>query len=133
MTATGAFSIDVVSIFCRDHEALAAFYAAVMGFEEVAAVRSPIFTGLDAGGATLGFHHDDAYDLLDLGDHRAPTGTSVHITFAVGSDDEVGTAVGAILAAGGAVLRPPYDSYYDARQNVAADPEGNVFRVTHQR
>jgi catechol 2,3-dioxygenase-like lactoylglutathione lyase family enzyme len=128
-----AFSIDVVSVFCRDHEALAAFYMSVMGFEEVAAVRSPIFIGLDAGGATLGFHHDDAYDLLDLADRRSPTGTSVHITFAVGSDEEVEAAVDVISTAGGSILKPPYDSYYDARQIVAADPEGNVFRVTHQR
>ena len=26
-----------------------------------------------------------------------------------------------------------FDTYYDARQIVVADPEGNVFRVTYQR
>jgi catechol 2,3-dioxygenase-like lactoylglutathione lyase family enzyme len=128
-----AFSIDVVSIFCQDHEALAAFYSEVMGFPEITVLRSPIFIGLDAGGATLGFHHDDAYDLLDLADRRSPAGTAVHITFSVASDDEVEAAVGTILAAGGTLLKAPYDSYYNARQIVAADPEDNVFRVTHQR
>ena len=58
MTAVRAIGV-LVSIFCRDRPALAAFYTSAFGFPEVDAVESPIFTALDAGRFVLGFHADE--------------------------------------------------------------------------
>ena len=74
-------SINLISIFCADHQRLAAWYQTTFGFPEVVALRSDLFTALSVGPIALGFHHDDAYDLLDLADRRAPIGTRVHCTF----------------------------------------------------
>ena len=125
-SGTGA----LVSIFCRDHRALAAFYAEAFGFGPVDAVESPIFTALDAGRFVLGFHADEAYDLLGLADQRDQPGNRVHITFDVGSFDDVDTAAPAIAAAGATLVQGPFTTYYDARQVVFTDPEGNVFRIS---
>ena len=37
------------------------------------------------------------------------------------------------VAAGARLIKPPYDTYYNARQCMLADPEGNVFRINHAR
>jgi len=135
----------LVSIFCRDHRALAAFYAEAFGFGPVDAVESPIFTALDAGRFVLGFHAEEAYDLLGLADQRdrrdqldepgqpveaGQAGNRVHITFDVGSFDDVDEAAPAIAAAGATLVQGPFTTYYDARQVVFTDPEGNVFRIS---
>ena len=120
----------LVSLFCRDHRALAAFYAEAFGFGPVDAVESPIFTALDAGRFVLGFHADEAYDLLGLADQRDQAGNRVHITFDVGSFDDVDAAAPAMVAAGATLVQGPFTTYYDARQVVLTDPEGNVFRIS---
>ena len=127
----------LVSIFCRDHQTLAAFYAEAFWFGPVDAVESPIFTALDAGRFVLGFHAaEEAYDLLGLADHRdrrdepGQAGNRVHITFDVGSFDDVDEAAPAIAAAGATLVQGPFTTYYDARQVVFTDPEGNVFRIS---
>jgi len=119
----------LVSLFCRDHRALAAFYAEAFGFGPVDAVESPIFTALDAGRFVLGFHADEAYDLLGLADQRDQAGNRVHITFDVGSFDDVDAAAPAMVAAGATLVQGPFTTY-DARQVVLTDPEGNVFRIS---
>jgi uncharacterized glyoxalase superfamily protein PhnB len=69
--------VQLVSLMCRDHVALAEFYAAAFGFEPVPDASVERFTAL---GAT--------------------------------------------------VVKGPFTTYYDARQVVYLDPEGNVFRVS---
>jgi catechol 2,3-dioxygenase-like lactoylglutathione lyase family enzyme len=123
-------SMTLVSIFCTDHRALATWYAATFGFPEIESLSSPLFTALAAGGVALGFHHDDAYDLLDLGGERAPVGTRLHCTFAAGDAAEIDAAAGRLRAAGARLIKEPFDTYYGARQIVFADPEGNVMRLS---
>ncbi len=118
------------SIFCRDHRALASFYVEAFGFGPVDEVESPIFIALDAGRFVLGFHADEAYDLLGLADRRDRPGNRLHITFDVGSFDDVDAAATTIAAAGATIVQGPFTTYYDARQVVFTDPEGNVFRVS---
>ena len=120
----------LVSIFCRDHVGLAAFYAAALGFGPVDAVESPIFTALDAGRFVLGFHADEAYDLLGLADERDRPGNRVHITFDVGSFADVDAAAEPLVELGATLVQGPFTTYYDARQVVFTDPEGNVFRIS---
>ena len=120
----------LASIFCRDHQALAAFYAGVFGFPEVEAVASPIFIGLDAGRFVLGFHADEAYDLLGVGDRRDDAGSRLHLTFDVGSFADVDAAADELAAQGAAIVKGPFTTYYDARQVVCTDPEGNLFRIS---
>ena len=120
----------LVSVFCCDHVALAGFYAAALGFVEVDAVESPIFTALDAGRFVLGFHADEAYDLLGLADERDRPGNRVHLTFDVGSFADVDAAVEPLVDLGATLVQGPFTTYYDARQVVFADPESNVFRIS---
>jgi uncharacterized glyoxalase superfamily protein PhnB len=123
-------SVNLVSIFCADHRALAGWWSDTFGFREIAALSSPLFTALAAGGVALGFHHDDAYDLLDLGGERAAVGTRVHCTFDAGDAAAIDAAADRLRTAGARLIKEPFDTYYGARQIVFADPEGNVMRLS---
>jgi len=131
-------SISHVCLFTPDPTTLAAFYTTVFGFPEIAADRSPIFVGLDAGNTKLGFHAHAAYALLNLAD-REPTDPkaeqAVACYFTIEMDQETAVADYAdrAVAAGARLIKAPYDTYYNARQSVLADPEGNVFRINHAR
>ena len=81
-------TLQLVSLLCRDHVALADFYTAAFGFPRVAEVESPIFVALDAGSVALGFHADEAHELLAIGDRRGGV-TANHVTFDVGTAKEV--------------------------------------------
>jgi predicted enzyme related to lactoylglutathione lyase len=122
---------QLVSFFCRDHAALAAFYATAFELDAVPQVASPIFTALDAGGVALGFHADDAYALLGVDDRRGAR-SATHVTFELGSPTAVDASVDRLTALGARVVKGPFDTYYGARQVVYADPEDNLFRVTDQ-
>ena len=120
----------LASYLCRDHEALAGFYRDLFGWTPIDAVASPIFTALDTGGVVVGFHADEAHDLLDLADRRGRTGSAVHLTIDVGTFTEVDAAESALRAAGATIIKAPFTTYYDARQIVFADPEDNVVRLS---
>jgi catechol 2,3-dioxygenase-like lactoylglutathione lyase family enzyme len=120
---------QVVSTMCRDHVALADFYTAAFGFARVPQVESPIFIALAAGGVALGFHADEAFDLLEVGERRGGL-TANHVTFDLGTAEAVEASVEAFAALGATVVKGPFTTYYDARQVVYLDPEGNVFRVS---
>jgi predicted enzyme related to lactoylglutathione lyase len=117
---------------CRDHLALADFYRQAFGWTELEAVRSPIFTALRAGPVVVGFHADEAFDLLGMGDRRGSAGAT-HLTVDLGSAEAVDASVERLVELGAAVVQGPFTTYYDARQVVLTDPEGNVVRVSdHQ-
>jgi catechol 2,3-dioxygenase-like lactoylglutathione lyase family enzyme len=126
-----------VNLFARDIVALSGFYTALFGFAEIVAHRSPIYRCLDAGGLELGFNADAAFALLNLGDRRpaadggAPA-LGAYITVEVDSAAAVDALAERCMQLGGAILKPPYLTYYNARQAVLADPEGNVFRINHR-
>ncbi len=124
-----------VNLFARDHAALARFYQTVFGFAEIASHRSPIYACLEAGGMEMGFNADSSYALLGLSDRkpdgRAPMRT--YVTIEVGTPESVDEAVAAAVQNGGRLVKAPYDTYYNARQAVLEDPEGNVFRINHRK
>lgn len=124
--------LSYVNLFARDIDALANFYAQLLGFTEVEALRSPIYRCLDAGGVLLGFHAPAAYELLEL-QSRIPDrpATSVYATFEVESVAAVDAGVGRAVELGAAQVKAPYRTYYHAWQAVLTDPEGNVFRLNH--
>jgi predicted enzyme related to lactoylglutathione lyase len=138
MDGRGKARVAYVNILARDIAALSGFYAGVFGFAEIASHRSPIYRCLDGGAIELGFNADQAYDLLDIGDRRpdrARSGTTpvrAFITVEVASQTAVDAAAAAAAEQGGRVIKPPYTTYYNARQAVLEDPEGNVFRVNHR-
>lgn len=123
-------SMNLVSIFCADHVALASWYQEALGFPEIEELTSPVFTALVAGRVALGFHHDDAYNLLGLDAYRAHSGVRVHCTFDAGTPAEIDAAADRLRAAGARLIKEPFDTYYGARQIVFADPEGNVMRLS---
>lgn len=133
---SGSFPrLAYVNIFAEDPEGLAGFYMRVFGFREIESHRSPIYRCIDAGGLELGFNSELAYPLLNLA-ARKPEGVAdvrSYITFEVESPDAVDDAVMEALAAGGRLIKPAYETYYNARQAVLEDPEANIFRVNHRR
>lgn len=127
-----AVTIALVSRLCRDHRRLADFYVAAFGLREIPEVGSPIFVALDAGGVALGFHADEAHELLGTADRRGLLGAD-HVTFDLGTPDAVEASVERLVELGATVVKGPFTTYYDARQVVFADPEGHLFRVSdHQ-
>ena len=123
--------LSYVNIFARDIEALSGFYKAVFGFAEIASIRSPIFVGLDAGGACIGFNAPDAYGLLNLAEHAESAGVKFLLNIDVTSAAEVDRLVPVAVAAGAVLVKPPYKTYYNWYQAVLLDPEKNVFRINH--
>ena len=123
-------SVNLVSIFCDNHRELAQWYGTTFGFAEIVELSSPWFIALWAGRVGLGFHHDDAFDLLGLGDRRGATGTRLHCTLDAGPADEVDAAADRRRAVGATIIKGPFTTYYGARQIVFADPEGNVMRLS---
>lgn len=131
-----AARLAYVNLFARDIVALSGFYAALFGFAEIVGHRSPIYRCLDANGAELGFNAADAYALLNLEsrrpDDRGPLPLGVYFTLELDSAAAVDRVAEDCVRRGGAVLKAPYLTYYNARQAVLADPEGNVFRINHR-
>jgi predicted enzyme related to lactoylglutathione lyase len=126
-----------VNVFARDIEALSTFYGALFGFREIEAHRSPIYRCLDANGIELGFNASKAFELLALEERRPregePAPTSVYFTIEIGSRDALENTVNRAALLGAKVVKPTYETYYNAVQAVLEDPEGNVFRVNHRR
>ena len=125
-----------VNVFARDIEALATFYGALFGFREIEGHRSPIYRCLDANGIELGFNASKAFELLALDERRPRDGeaapTTVYFTVELGSPDAVANTVNRAALLGAKVVKPPYETYYNAVQALLEDPEGNVFRVNHR-
>jgi predicted enzyme related to lactoylglutathione lyase len=129
----GKAAISLVSVMCRDHLRLSDFYQQAFGWPEIDGVGSPIFRALDTGPVAIGFHADDAYDLLGLAEWREGQGTAVHVTLDLGTPAEIDGAVDRLVDLGATVVKGPFTTYYDARQVVLTDPEGNVLRISsHQ-
>ncbi len=123
-----------LNIFARDPAKLASFYQSLFGFAEIEGHRSPIYRCLDAGGAELGFNAEAAYELLQLADRHSDEKGPVRLypTFELPSVEAVHAAAQQAQNLGGAVIKPPYTTYYNAVQAVLEDPEGNVLRVNHR-
>jgi catechol 2,3-dioxygenase-like lactoylglutathione lyase family enzyme len=130
MTTPVPADVALVSIFCSAHQDLAGWYRRVFGFREIESLTTPIFVALAAGPIALGFHHDDAYDLLGVSDDRFSRGTKIHLTLAVDGDAAIDAAHRALAAHGATIVREPFTTYYGARQIVFRDPEGNLVRIS---
>lgn len=112
---------------------LAQFYTAVFGLQEVHALHSEHFRGLQIGPTILGFSRaETAYDLLELQRPAADAvGARTFITFEVEHEHEVDDRFAVAMAAGGTAVQSAHRTYYGAWQAVALDPEGNAFRINH--
>ena len=125
-------TLSYVNVFAKDVVALSGFYQRVFGFEEIEAIRSPIFRGLDTGKSSIGFNAHDAYALLQLGEGAGDVrGDSFLLNIDVESQAEVDRMVPVALAAGATLIKAPYETYYHWYQAVLRDPEGNVFRINY--
>ncbi|MBX9761391.1 MAG: VOC family protein [Beijerinckiaceae bacterium] len=127
------------NLLARDVDALCGFYARVFEFAEIEGHRSPIYRCLEAGGVELGFNAQLAYELLNLA-HRKPAGAqaeptpvAAYITFELDSAEAIDATMRKALAHGARLLKEPYDTYYNARQCVLEDPEGNVLRLNYRK
>jgi predicted lactoylglutathione lyase len=121
--------LSYVNIFTRDLQALPDFYMAVFGFTEIAAIRSPIFRGLDAGKCCIGFNAEKAYELLQLSEHADTRGVKFLLNIDVDSAADVDRMTPQAVSLGAKLVKAPYKTYYNWYQSVLLDPEGNVFRI----
>ena len=135
MADTSSARLAYANIFARDIDALSQFYSRLLGFPEMVAHRSPIYRCLDAGGIELGFNGARAYQLLGLSDRQATgtDGVSVYLSFEVTGPEAVDHLAASVETLGGRVVKKPFDTYYNARQVVLEDPEGNIFRINHRK
>jgi uncharacterized glyoxalase superfamily protein PhnB len=126
--------VGYVSLFAADPVRLCGFYGELFGFPEIESDRSPIYRSLDADSVRLGFHAQEAYDLLNLGDRRPQgAGVTCYFTIEVGDDARVDALTRRAQELGATLLKEPYDTYYGAHQSVLADLENNVFRINNAR
>ena len=123
--------LSYVNVFAHDIVALSGFYQRVFGFAELEAIRSPIFRGIDAGHACIGFNAHDAYGLLQLDAYADTRGIKFLLNFDVDSQADVDRLVPLAQASGATLVKPPYVTYYNWYQAVLLDPEHNVFRINH--
>jgi catechol 2,3-dioxygenase-like lactoylglutathione lyase family enzyme len=124
-----------ISYFCRDIDTLSGFYAAVFEAPYIEAVKSSIYRALDVHGMRIGFHDFKAYALMELGGREMtldPKPVGSYISFSVPSKQALDTYFEKAKSLGAKVIKGPYVSYYNANQVVLSDPEGNMFRISHQ-
>jgi len=131
--APASARLAYANIIARDIDGLSGFYCALFGFAEIESHRSPIYRCLDADGIELGFNAQMAYALLGLPPADPDGGVRTYLTFETRSVDDVTQLAARACELGGAILKPAYDTYYNARQCVLADPEGNVFRLNFRK
>lgn len=132
--------LSYANLIAEDIAGLSRFYQSVFNFPEIIAHRSPIYICLDAGSVELGFNAPMAYELLGIANRKknqdmpdAVKGVSVYLTFEVAQECEIDFYAERAVKEGGAIIKAPYDTYYNARQCVLADPEGNIFRLNFRR
>ena len=123
----------LVTVFARDIQASCNFYQKLFNFPLVPELSTPIFRAVNCGNLTLGFHADEAYDVLDLRDRQRGDSRAVDllITFDADSKEDVDAKVTAVTALGGSVVKPPFITYYNHYQAVLADIDNTVFRVSY--
>ena len=122
-------TMDYVNVFAEDIEKLANFYMTVFGFEEIEEMRYPIFRAVKAGRINIGFNAMDAYDLLELSEHRDTSGIKFLLNFTCASKREVDQISQRAQDLGAVAIKQPYTTYYNWYQAVLLDPEGNCFRI----
>ena len=123
-------NVTYQTYFARDVDALAEFYVAGLGLEEIAASRDVRYREVIAGPIKLGFAHQGAYAMLDLAGEASPTGLRGVLTFDVGAVDAVAPAVERAVAAGATLVKPAHASHFGTWQAVLRDPEGNALRLS---
>ena len=124
------------SLFCKNFEAQLAYYLALLSMPEAVTHRSAIYRCIQATNFEFGFHAAPAYALLGVAD-RAPVPLQTspvtgYATFMLGSCGEVDALSLKAAALGGRMIKAPYPTYYGQWQTVLADPENNIFRLSHQ-
>jgi predicted lactoylglutathione lyase len=122
-------NLTYVTYFTYDLNAMAEFYVAI-GLEEIEASRSNSYREVKAGSAKIGFAAQAAYENLDLACDANPTGSRSLITFDVGHPENVTATVSRVIAAGGELVKPGFETSFGMYLAVVRDPEGNPFRLS---
>lgn len=122
----------LVNLLCEDIDRCCGFFQQLLGLQEIAAARSPIYRALQVGQeGELGFNAPAARALLHLDDEPAATaGTRCFATFMLTTPQQVDAAAVQAQATGGAQIKAPYATYYGQWQAVLSSPEGHAFRVS---
>lgn len=121
--------LTYVTYFTHDLNAMTEFYVAI-GLEEIEASRSDSYREVKAGSAKIGFAAQAAYKNLDMACDADPTGSRSLITFDVGHSDNVAAIVSRVIAAGGELVKPGFETSFGMYLAVVRDPEGNPFRLS---
>jgi lactoylglutathione lyase len=124
-----ALSLAYVTFLARDVAALADFYVAGLGLEEVASSRDERYREVRGGGCMIGFATQSVRPALNLPEVD-PVGTRSVLTFDVGSVAAIAGAIDRAVRAGAELVREPLDTPFGQHQAALRDPEGNIFRLS---
>jgi uncharacterized glyoxalase superfamily protein PhnB len=124
----GRVKLTYINFLARDVAALATFYVAGLGLEEVLASRDERYREVSAGGCMIGIATESVRPYINLPEEPA-IGTRSLLSFDVGTVAAVAPAIEQAVAAGAELVRPAIDTPYGQHQAVLRDPEGNIFRL----
>lgn len=117
--ASARMSIAAISIDCHDHQALAAFYVALLDGEQMWSTATA--TGVRCGKYVLIMQQVDEYE-----PPRWPGSSIVHLDLNVNGSADIHEPTGHAVALGARVA----DAQPDPRWTVLLDPAGHPFCLT---
>ncbi|MBC7725818.1 MAG: VOC family protein [Burkholderiaceae bacterium] len=125
-------NVHFITFSTADLDVAREFYVAALGWMPLMDVPGEIIFFQIAPGVMLGLFEGGKFneDLADGNDHSAVSG--VTLSHNVGSPDEVRAVVGAMVAAGAAVLKAPQPGAFGGIfHSHVRDPNGIVWEVAH--
>jgi hypothetical protein len=124
--------ISLVTLGCTDLPALTAFYRA-LGWPEVTPADEGVSFFRLAGSILSLFPTTELAADATVPAEQLPAGihSSRSLAINVASPQEVDTALAAVAAAGGRVVKPGLKVFWGGYSGYFADPEGNLWEVAH--
>ncbi len=109
-------------------------YFSRLGWPEVHEAASPIYRAIAQDGTRIAFHSGEAYALPGLSGRETHFGKNREIgsllTFVIADHESVEAIARQIVDLGGAIVKPPFATYYGHWQVIFQDPEGNIARIS---
>lgn len=124
-------TMNLVSVYAEDIEALSSFYIEVFGYKEFVEMRFPAARIIWTGRMAVCFHSHAAYEMLDLQAHEDTLGIKFMLNLDCDTQGEVERLVQRAVDRGAELVKGPYETFYGWYQAVVLDPEGNCIRINH--
>ncbi len=113
-----------LNLAVKNLDSMAAFYAALFGFEELMHHRTEHFRVLDANGVLLGFN-----DAVTSQDYGGPASGGMILSFDVPDRATIEQLSDDAVKLGAVLKKPIHETSFGAVEAMFDDPEGRAFRV----